>query len=88
MSDTSTTMINIKIETYGAIQRFLPEDLNLQCASGCSVSELIKQVVHQYPEVDQLIERCACAIGEDVVSRATQISQDSVIALLSPVAGG
>lgn len=40
------------------------------------------------PEIVQQLERCACAIGDSIVHRDTLISQDVVVALLPPVAGG
>jgi sulfur carrier protein ThiS len=35
-----------------------------------------------------MLERCACAVGEDIIPRQTALTQDSILVLLSPVAGG
>ena len=61
MTELLSKMLTVKIESFGAIQRHLPENL---------------------------IERCACAMGEGMINRQTVISHDAVIVLLSPVAGG
>ena len=36
----------------------------------------------------KMLERCACAIGEDIVSRQMLLNHDSTLVMLSPVAGG
>lgn len=83
-----TQMMKIKIESFGAIQRLLPEQLSLQHTVECSVEDILAQVIRLYPDAHHLLERCACAIGEDIVCRDTILHKDSVIVLLSPVAGG
>ncbi|CAM4324937.1 MoaD/ThiS family protein [Acinetobacter pragensis] len=88
MSHVMTQMMNIKIDAFGAIQRLLPEDLNLQCSAGSTVADVLENVARAHPEAAILLERCACAIGEDIISRHTRLNQDSHLVLLSPVAGG
>ena len=80
--------INIKIEAFGAVERQLPPNVQLSCASPSAVSDVLQQLSHTYPEAHALIERCACAMGEDLISRQTQLRTDSTLVLLSPVAGG
>ena len=53
----------IKIETYGAIERLLPKDLNFSCVENSMVSEILQQISDQYPDCASLLEKCACAIG-------------------------
>ncbi|WP_320076712.1 MoaD/ThiS family protein [Acinetobacter haemolyticus] len=36
----------------------------------------------------QALEKCACAIGEDIVPRQSILKEDTQLVLLSPVAGG
>ncbi|WP_320076727.1 MoaD/ThiS family protein [Acinetobacter haemolyticus] len=45
-------------------------------------------MVAQYPQVVQALEKCACAIGEDIVPRQSILKEDTQLVLLSPVAGG
>ncbi|WP_425916913.1 MoaD/ThiS family protein [Acinetobacter sp. TSRC1-2] len=80
--------IKIKIESFGAVERQLPAHLEIQCNPNTQVDEILAQIAQDYPAAFQLLERCACAIGEDIISRQTQFHADSTLVLLSPVAGG
>ncbi|MFH7766399.1 MoaD/ThiS family protein [Acinetobacter sp. BSP-28] len=82
------SQITIKIETFGAVERQLPPNLELICSSNSTVAEVLDQVAQDYPAAFAMIERCACAIGEDIISRQTQFHADTTLVLLSPVAGG
>ena len=88
MTQELNNLIRVKIEAFGAIERQLPPNLMLQCESDSSVTVVLKGLVAQYPAVHGLLERCACAIGEDIISRQTILSRDCTLVLLSPVAGG
>ncbi|MGE8683219.1 MAG: MoaD/ThiS family protein [Acinetobacter sp.] len=88
MSEVMTKMIQVKIEAFGAIQRLLPEDLYLQCEAESTVADVFENIARVYPEAYSLLERCACAMGENMMSRTTILVEDAVIVLLSPVAGG
>lgn len=88
MSLTQQKLIHIKIEAFGAIERQIPADLNLQCESEIHVSEVLNQLLSIYPNIQPMLERCACAIGEDIISRQNVLKRDSTLVLLSPVAGG
>lgn len=88
MSLTQQKLIHIKIEAFGAIERQIPADLNLQCESEIQVSEVLNQLLSLYPDIQPMLERCACAIGEDIISRQNILNRDSTLVLLSPVAGG
>ncbi len=80
--------IKIKIEAFGAVERQLPENLEMTCSQYSTVAQVLAQVGQDYPAAFDMIERCACAIGEDIIPRQTQLSIDSRLVLLSPVAGG
>lgn len=88
MSLTQQKLIHIKIEAFGAIERQIPADLNLQCESEIHVSKVLNQLLSLYPDIQPMLERCACAIGEDIISRQNVLNRDSTLVLLSPVAGG
>ena len=88
MTQELDNVIRVKIEAFGAIERQLPPNLTLQCEPDSSVAAVLKDVVAQYPAVHGLLERCACAIGEDIISRQNVLNRDSTLVLLSPVAGG
>ncbi|WP_180070138.1 MoaD/ThiS family protein [Acinetobacter sp. YH16038] len=82
------SQIRIRIEAFGAVERQLPQNLEIICKSQSTVSEVLNQVSQDYPDAFGMIERCACAIGEDIISRQTLLNTDSTLMLLSPVAGG
>ena len=88
MTQELNNVIRVKIEAFGAIERQLPPNLTLQCEPDSSVTVVLKDLVAQYPAVHTLLERCACAIGEDIISRQNVLNRDSTLVLLSPVAGG
>lgn len=80
--------MTVKIECFGAIERLLPNDLTLQCESKMKLSDVLEYVVRAYPHAENMLELCACAMGEDIISRQTLLTSDSTVVLLSPVAGG
>ena len=88
MTQELNNVIKVKIEAFGAIERQLPPNLMLQCEPDSSVTVVLKDLVTQYPDVHTVLERCACAIGEDIISRQNVLNRDSTLVLLSPVAGG
>ena len=84
----NTQSMTVTIECFGAIERLLPTNLSLQFESKISIAHVLDSVEKIYPESGKMLERCACAMGEDIIPRQTQLTSDSIIVLLSPVAGG
>lgn len=82
------SQIKIKIEAFGAVERQLPQDLEIICSLNSTITDVLAQVGQAYPAALTMIERCACAMGEDIISRQTELHLDSTLVLLSPVAGG
>lgn len=80
--------IEVKIEAFGAIERLLPKALSFEFAHHQSVKNVLQQIVTLYPESSNAMEKCACAIGEDIVTRQTTLDSSCTLVLLSPVAGG
>ncbi|MCU4412468.1 MoaD/ThiS family protein [Acinetobacter sp. WU_MDCI_Axc73] len=80
--------IQVTIEGYGAIQRQLPSPLVLDYSTEILVSDVLAEVLQQYPQAEKALDRCACAIGEDIIARQTLLKNDCTLVLLSPVAGG
>ena len=82
------SIVHVTIEGYGAIQRQLPSQLVLEYSSEILVGDILAEIVGQYPDAQKALDRCACAIGEDIVTRQTVLKNDCTLVLLSPVAGG
>ena len=80
--------IDIKIEAFGAIERLLPKELAFEFAENQTIEEVLSHIVMLYPEATKAMDKCACAIGEDIVIRQTPLDQSCTLVLLSPVAGG
>lgn len=80
--------IKIKIDAFGAVERQLDPNLEMVCPINSTVATVLDQVGQEYPEAKAMIERCACAIGEDIISRQRKLNSDTTLVLLSPVAGG
>lgn len=84
----ASSTIQIQIEAYGAVEKLLPSNLMILTPIHTDIGAALTQLTALYPEAKTLIERCACAIGEDIVPRHTPIQQATTLVLLSPVAGG
>ncbi|WP_087545742.1 MoaD/ThiS family protein [Acinetobacter sp. WCHA29] len=80
--------IEIIIEAFGAIERLLPKELAFEFAENQTIEEVLSHIVMLYPEATKAMDKCACAIGEDIVIRQTPLDQSCTLVLLSPVAGG
>ncbi|MCF8999186.1 MoaD/ThiS family protein [Acinetobacter nectaris] len=80
--------ITVMIESYGMIKTVLPSTLNIECNHGSDVNSILQKIVRDHANSAPFLEQCACAIGDDMVSRQAQLYTDSTLVLLSPVAGG
>lgn len=80
--------IQIKIEAFGAIEKLLPQNLSLVCSNHILVKNVLDEIVSLHPECTQAMEKCACAIGDNVITRQSTLSEPCTLVLLSPVAGG
>ncbi|KXZ70323.1 MoaD/ThiS family protein [Acinetobacter venetianus] len=80
--------IEIKIEAFGAIERLLPKALAFEFAADQQVQDVLTHIVGLYPDTAHAMEKCACAIGEDIVTRQVSLPTSCTLVLLSPVAGG
>lgn len=84
----SNSTIQIKIEAYGAVEKLLPANLVIYSPPNSDIGAALTQVITLYPEAKTLIERCACAVDEDIIPRHFIIENAMTLVLLSPVAGG
>lgn len=80
--------IQIKVKAFGAIEKLLPENLLLVCPNHSLVKDVLDEIVSLHPESTKAMEKCACAIGDNVITRQTVLSEPCTLVLLSPVAGG
>ena len=80
--------IQVTIHSFGAISRELPKDLCLNAKAPILVEEIVQQLEHDYPNAQQKLQRCACAIETDLIARQHVLLSNTTLVLLSPVAGG
>ncbi|MEO4185622.1 MoaD/ThiS family protein [Acinetobacter pittii] len=80
--------IQIKIESFGAIEKLLPQNLSIVCPANILVKDVLDQIVTLHPSCTQAMEKCACAVGDNVITRQSALSEPCTLVLLSPVAGG
>ena len=52
------------------------------------ILDVLNHIVDRYPDATKAMDKCACAIGEDIVTRQTVLNSSCTVVLLSPVAGG
>lgn len=80
--------ITIQVESYGAVTRFLPAEFSLALQAPVAIDSVLAHVVKTYPQAEQAVSLCACAIEDEIVVRKKFIEQSCTLVLLSPVAGG
>lgn len=82
-------MSHITFEFYGRLERLANQsEMSLSLNTPISLEIALQQLAALKPEIHDNLERCACAIGDELVSRATLVEANTRIALLPPVAGG
>ncbi|WP_394660890.1 MoaD/ThiS family protein [uncultured Acinetobacter sp.] len=63
-------------------------EYSLEFETSVAIAQSLTLLAIFKPEIAVQPERCACAIDDMTVSRSAIISENIVIALLPPVAGG
>ncbi|HET8881004.1 MAG TPA: MoaD/ThiS family protein [Solimonas sp.] len=82
-------MFKITFEFHGQLLRLAgAETRTLSFDAPVSLAEALSQLGEDVPELDAMLARCACAIGERLVLRRERLDADCRIALLPPVGGG
>jgi len=79
----------VSIQLFAALrERFGRPTLELDCPTACSVGELRRRLVQQYPELRALLERSAIAVDEQYANDDCLIQPGQRLALIPPVSGG
>ncbi len=72
MTQDLNNVIRVKIEAFGAIERQLPNSNCWNVKPDSSVTEVLRRMsVAQSQLYTSYLERCACAMGEDIIPRQT-----------------
>ena len=64
------------------------EQLSLELPAPCTLQAALEKLAEQQPAMQPELQRSACAIGDVLVRRDTQIRDEARIALIPPVSGG
>lgn len=82
-------MSQITFEFYGRLGKLANQpELSLPTATPIVLEQALKQLAELKPDLSENLERCACAIGDELVSRSLLLQANTRVALLPPVAGG
>ncbi|TEU30717.1 MoaD/ThiS family protein [Alkanindiges illinoisensis] len=82
-------MSQITFEFYGRLERLAHQsEISLKLNTPVSIENALQQLAELKPDLSENLERCACAIGDELVSRSMLVDANTRVALLPPVAGG
>lgn len=83
-------MATFVIEVYGILRRLAHTDsIKLEVEPGeYSVQQLLDRLARKYPDMADVLDKTACAINDELVTRDHNISSDQRLALIPPVSGG
>lgn len=82
-------MSQITFEFYGRLERLANQsEIGLKLNTPVSLETALQQLAELKPDLSENLERCACAIGDELVSRSMLVEANTRVALLPPVAGG
>ena len=62
--------------------------LTLELPEGATVAVLRERLSEAYPRLAKFQARCAVAVGGELVSEETPLTENAEVALLPPVSGG
>ncbi|MCH4247645.1 MAG: MoaD/ThiS family protein [Acinetobacter populi] len=82
-------MSQVTFEFYGVLADVAETtEYTLEIKLPTLLADALATLVTDKPQIEAHLERCACAIGDSIVHRDTVLSQNTLVALLPPVAGG
>lgn len=81
--------MRIDVEFHGVLRRLAGMDQTvLDVADAAAVSEVIAALENQLPNLGEVLEVTACAVGEELVHRNASLSDGDRLVLIPPVSGG
>ncbi len=79
----------MKVELFGVLREAAGADqVNIDLAGPAPIAEVLETLVADYPGLAAHLPRVACAVGDEMRSRADSINPDESLVLLPPVSGG
>lgn len=81
--------MRLTFEFYGVLEKLAGTvEYSLEFETSVALAQALTLLAISKPDIAVQLERCACAIGDTIIPRTAILSEDTVIALLPPVAGG
>ncbi|MDP9140685.1 MAG: MoaD/ThiS family protein [Pseudomonadota bacterium] len=81
--------MRIAVQCFGITQRLAGASLlSLELNDAATVADALDRLGERYQALAPSLPRCACARGDQIILRETQLQDGDEIALLPPVAGG
>lgn len=79
----------MKVELFGVLREAAEAgEVSVDLAGPAPISEVLDALVADYPGLAQHLPRVACAVGDEMRSRADVVNPDETLVLLPPVSGG
>lgn len=77
------------VELYGVLQQAAQaKALELPSQPGETVAAFLARLAQAVPLLAPHLERCACAVGDELIPRGETLPAYATVAVLPPVSGG
>lgn len=77
------------IEFHGVLRRLAGADsIQIELPDAATAADALDKVSNISAELSQRLECCACAVGDELISRTTVLEDGATLVLIPPVSGG
>lgn len=77
------------VEFHGVLRRLAGADsLQIELPEPATAADALSKIAELSAELAARLESCACAVGDELVSRSTILEDGSTLVLIPPVSGG
>ena len=77
------------VELFGVLREVVgASQVSVDVTPPATVARILEALLADYPALEPHLPRVACAVGEDVRSRADTLAGGETLVLLPPVSGG
>lgn len=81
--------VQINVEFHGVLRRLAGMDQTLLDVSNAAlVSQVLTALENKLPNLSEMLEVTACAVGDELVHRHSSLSEGDCLVLIPPVSGG
>ncbi|GHO67168.1 hypothetical protein KSC_060600 [Ktedonobacter sp. SOSP1-52] len=81
--------MKIRIRYFASLREVTGQsDELLDMADGTSIAEIKKNLVTRYPRLQDILERCLCALNRAYVPPETALHENDELVFIPPMGGG